>query len=218
MQPYFIPYAGYFRLFCASDVVVLFDCVQFPRRGWVHRNVLPLASGSPDWLTLPIEKSDRSILINQLKFADHARERLADSMRRFPLLETARKQNSPVLNRVMDLGETTVADYLAGLVEYFSSILGFVPRILRSSSLNIPDDLHAQERVMAIAERCGASTYLNPPGGRNLYNGNAFAKKGIDLRFLPDYEASSASILARVLLEAPEVVASEIVLQTSFEP
>ena len=37
MQPYFMPYAGYFRLFAAADVFVLFDCVQFPRRGWVHR-------------------------------------------------------------------------------------------------------------------------------------------------------------------------------------
>jgi hypothetical protein len=33
MQPYFMPYAGYFRLFAAADVFVLFDCVQFPRRG-----------------------------------------------------------------------------------------------------------------------------------------------------------------------------------------
>ena len=40
MQPYFIPYAGYFRLFAASDLFVIYDCVQFPRRGWVHRNKL----------------------------------------------------------------------------------------------------------------------------------------------------------------------------------
>ena len=32
MQPYFVPYAGYFRLFAVADVVVMFDCVQFPRR------------------------------------------------------------------------------------------------------------------------------------------------------------------------------------------
>jgi hypothetical protein len=40
MQPYFIPYAGYFRLFAASDLFVIYDCVQFPRRGWVQRNRL----------------------------------------------------------------------------------------------------------------------------------------------------------------------------------
>jgi hypothetical protein len=47
MQPYFMPYAGYFRLFCAADVFVMFDCVQFRRRGWVHRNRFPLLCHAP---------------------------------------------------------------------------------------------------------------------------------------------------------------------------
>ena len=33
MQPYFFPYAGYFRLFAHVDEFVIFDCVQFRRRG-----------------------------------------------------------------------------------------------------------------------------------------------------------------------------------------
>ena len=45
MQPYFVPYAGYFRLFAASDLFVIYDCVQFPRRGWVHRNKMFAADG-----------------------------------------------------------------------------------------------------------------------------------------------------------------------------
>ena len=45
MQPCFVPYAGYVRLFAASDLLVVFDCVPFPRRGWVHRNRLPNARG-----------------------------------------------------------------------------------------------------------------------------------------------------------------------------
>lgn len=40
MQPCFIPYVGYFRLFAASDLFVICDCVQFPRRDGVHRNRL----------------------------------------------------------------------------------------------------------------------------------------------------------------------------------
>ena len=57
MQPYFVPHAGYFRLFAASDLFVVFDCVQFPRRGWVHRNRLPDAQGRARWLTLPLSKA-----------------------------------------------------------------------------------------------------------------------------------------------------------------
>src|SRR6202011_2722341 len=77
MQPYFVPYAGYFRLFTAADIFVAFDCVQFPRRGWVHRNRLALTPGNSDWLTLPIQKSDRDTRIDELVFAPDARARLA---------------------------------------------------------------------------------------------------------------------------------------------
>src|SRR5277367_4669735 len=77
MQPYFFPYAGYFRLFAASDLFVIYDCVQFPRRGWVHRNRLIDVAGIERWLTLPLEKAPQSALIRDLRFPPDAGERLA---------------------------------------------------------------------------------------------------------------------------------------------
>ena len=72
MQPYFIPYAGYFRLFAVSDLLVIYDCVQFARRGWVHRNRLPDRSGVERWLTLPLAKAPQSVLIKDLRFPEDA--------------------------------------------------------------------------------------------------------------------------------------------------
>ena len=72
MQPYFLPYAGYFRLFAATDLFVIYDCVQFPRRGWVHRNRLVDASGKERWLTLPLAKVPQRTLIRDLCFASDA--------------------------------------------------------------------------------------------------------------------------------------------------
>ena len=69
MQPYFIPYAGYFRLFAASDLFVIYDCVQFPRRGWVHRNKMFGADGRECWLTLPLAKMPRDVRIRDLSFS-----------------------------------------------------------------------------------------------------------------------------------------------------
>src|SRR5262244_1544533 len=72
MQPYFVPYAGYFRLYAASDLFVVYDCVQFPRRGWVHRNRLVDRTGALRWLTLPLAKAPRDILIRDLRFTSDA--------------------------------------------------------------------------------------------------------------------------------------------------
>jgi hypothetical protein len=38
MQPYFVPYPGYYILFKKVDLFVVFDDVQFNPRSFVHRN------------------------------------------------------------------------------------------------------------------------------------------------------------------------------------
>src|SRR5437764_15470200 len=81
MQPYFVPYAGYFRLLAASDLFVIYDCVQFPRRGWVHRNQIPDAHGRAAWLTLPLAKAPQEVLIRDLAFPEAAEAMLAERLR-----------------------------------------------------------------------------------------------------------------------------------------
>lgn len=38
MQPYFLPYLGYFQLIAAVDCFVIYDNVQFIKNGWIERN------------------------------------------------------------------------------------------------------------------------------------------------------------------------------------
>ena len=61
-----LPDAGYFRLFEAVDEFVIFDCVQFPRRGRVHRSEVPGMAGRCEWLTLPLARQAWSIEIRAI--------------------------------------------------------------------------------------------------------------------------------------------------------
>lgn len=66
-QPYYYPYAGWFRFFAASDLFVALDDVQFNRRGRVHRREVTKGV----WDTLPIKKTDRdSTRIMDLQWKD----------------------------------------------------------------------------------------------------------------------------------------------------
>ena len=38
MQPYFLPYIGYWQLIASSDVFVILDDVNYITRGWINRN------------------------------------------------------------------------------------------------------------------------------------------------------------------------------------
>ena len=38
MQPYLFPYIGYWQLINAIDTFVIYDNIQFSKKGWFHRN------------------------------------------------------------------------------------------------------------------------------------------------------------------------------------
>jgi hypothetical protein len=218
MQPYFVPYAGYFGLFATADVVVMLDTVQFPRRGWVHRNRFALAGGEHDWWTLPLTKPAYDAPISDLQFAPDARPRLEASLARFPLLARAAANADPMLGRCLALGAGSVADYLVELVSDIVGRLGFTPRIVRASGLGIDPALRAQDRIIAIVTQLGATRYVNPSGGRALYDAQAFAAAGTELMFLTPYGASMESILTRLLLEPVATIAVEIVRESVLLP
>jgi len=206
MQPYFLPYAGYFRLFTAADRVALFDCVQFPRRGWVHRNRLPNTAGDAAWLTLPLHRAPVDVRISELRFADDAPARLRASCQRFPVLHGCRH---PLCEAMLHL-DGTVCDYLERLLGLCCRMLDLPFQTVRTSMLGLDPSLHGQDRVLAAARALGATRYVNLEGGRTLYDAAAFNDQGMELRFLPDWHGSRWSILQRILTEPADAIADDI--------
>lgn len=210
MQPYFFPYGGYYRLFAATDVFVVLDCVQFPRRGWVHRNRLNNANDEPQWLTLPLAKGDRDTTrICDLQFAANARQMMLEQFPRFSCLKDL-ENNEPQLSAILSDFDVSPVEYLVRGLEWATERLGLVRPIVMSSSLEIPVELKAQDRIIEIAKRMGATHYINAPGGQGLYEMDAFDAAGLSLGFLEDYAGSYQSMLQRLLSEDPSTVAQEV--------
>jgi hypothetical protein len=179
VQPYWAPYAGYFRLFAAADVVVMFDCVQFPRRGYVHRY-----QDKGKWVTLPLRKAPR---------------------------------DTPICAMMLGNG-ADLTDYVCAAIWTNIHELNIVKPMPRSSAMNLDPDLHGEGRVVEICRRLGATHYVNPSGGRALYDHETFAKAGIELGFLKPYEGSYESILPRLLTEDPVAIREEIIRETVILP
>ncbi|OGT60446.1 MAG: hypothetical protein A3E85_04395 [Gammaproteobacteria bacterium RIFCSPHIGHO2_12_FULL_45_12] len=214
MQPYFIPYAGYFRLFAASDLVVLYDCVQFPRRGWVHRNQLTDYQGNERWLTLPIAKVPQNTAISGLRFQQNAGPSVQEQMRFFPIFKTENFLNSEYRDALLKLNQDPI-HYISMLLKKTCLKLNLPYNVIYSSSLNIPADVKAQDRIIAIANRCQAKEYINLSGGRALYNAATFSRHGMTLKFLDDYQGKNASIVERILLEPLSILRNNILTQSA---
>jgi hypothetical protein len=211
MQPYFAAYAGYYRLLAAVDVFVIFDCVQFPRRGWVHRNRLPDARGEADWLTLPLRPAPFYAPIRGLEFAEDADARIAERLRAFPSLRELEGPAQALLHAAPFRGP--LVDYLEDQIFAACAFLEVKPKIIRSSSLDVAPELRAQDRVLEILRLVGASDYLNAPGGRDLYDADAFAGCGMTLNFLEPHLGESWSLLHRLTTDA-DACRAEILAQT----
>ena len=94
--------------------------------------------------------------------------------------------------------------------------IGVPTHVEPSSTIYGNSHLHAQDRVLDICEREGATFYINAPGGRELYSFDTFASHGIDLRFirsrLPSYPqfkhefVSSLSIIDVLMFNSPQQV------------
>jgi len=56
--------------------------------------------------------------------------------------------------------------------------------IVQSSSFDINEELNMTEKILEICRQMEASKYINPIGGKKLYNKKDFKKKGIILKFI----------------------------------
>ena len=83
---------------------------------------------------------------------------------------------------------------------------------------SIDPERKGQDRVIAIVKELGGTRYVNPSGGRDLYDGETFARAGLELRFLTPYGGGMESILSRLLAEPSKALTAEILRETQLVP
>lgn len=217
MQPYFFPYLGYFRLLASADIFVHFDCVQFPRRGYVHRNQMPKypptgVEQQKHWLTLPLAVQAQDVRIADLAFAPDAAAEWHKRLASFPWIsKVADPDQASLLQLVRSVGDNAnVSDYLIHTIEFSARRLGLAPRMLRSSSLGISDELRGQDRILEIVRQLGGTRYLNAPGGRELYDAAEFERKDIELKILSPFTGRTNSMLYEFCFSPLEALRAEL--------
>ncbi|MCX7901511.1 MAG: WbqC family protein [Burkholderiaceae bacterium] len=200
MQPYLWPYAGYYRLLAASDVFVVYDCVQFVRRGRIHRNEFQ-ADGRVAWFTLPLRKPAFTDRIAAVHLAADADSACAARLRPFRRLAAGLRLCSQAGAGERDLVPRSgmpLADFLVSHLALTARLLGLSCTIVRSSALGLADELRGERRILAVCEALRARQYVNVDGGRALYEAASFARRGVTLRFLTPYQGPFASVQERL--------------------
>lgn len=191
MQPYFLPYIGYFQLIAAVDKFVILDDVNYIHRGWINRNRL-LLNGKPHTFTVPLHAASQNKLICDMTLASEQgwRDKLMRTIRqaygKAPCCDSA----STLLERIIFYPAMQLDTYLLNSLQEIVRYLSLDVTIESSSRIYKNTQLKGQERIQDICHQEHAGIYVNPIGGVDLYDRNSFSEQGITLYFLKSHAMS----------------------------
>ena len=224
MQPYFLPYPGYFSLIAQCDKWVVFDIPQYIRHGWVNRNRVLHPTKDWQYIGVPLVKHKRGTAIRDIRISNNS-----DWAEKILLQLEHYRKKAPYYNSTLEFLAACFENKSESQVELNIELMQKV-----CASLDIEFDYLVASRMdvdldkiqgpgdwaLVISEMLGASEYINPPGGEHLFDKAAFSAAGIDLIIqqyenmsypCPGYEyVPGLSIVDAMMWNAPEQICEHI--------
>lgn len=186
MQPYFMPYIGYFQTMAAVDTYVVYDDVQYIKGGWVSHNFL-LVGGKKQMFTIQLKGASPNKLFNEVEVGDDFRK--FEKLLQFNYGKaTFYDEVMPVLKTIFAYEDRNLARFLWNSYRELFSFLGIDTNIILSSAVEKDCSLKGKEKVLDICRSLGADTYYNAIGGQELYDKQEFADHGVSLFFVKTNE------------------------------
>jgi hypothetical protein len=186
MQPYFLPYIGYFQLINAVDIFVVYDNIEYTKKGWINRNRI-LVNGKDDFITLPLKKDSDYSHINQRFLADSFEQEKQKMLRKIKecyLKAPNIQEVYAVIEEIFSFNSTNLFEFIFNSIKVICNYLKIETKFIISSEVNINHILKAEEKVLAICKNQKAITYVNPFGGLTLYDHSNFKQNQIKLQFI----------------------------------
>ncbi len=184
MQPYFFPYIGYFQLIRAVDLFIVYDNIQYTKKGWINRNRI-LQNGEDAYISLPLKKDSDYLDVCEREISpsfdiNKLLRQISGSYRRAPCFE----QTFALIEQIVNHEETNLFHFLHHSILSLCGHLAIDTEIRTSSSFAIDPEPQNQDKVISLCVAAGANTYVNAIGGQGLYSENEFLNNDIELKFI----------------------------------
>lgn len=186
MQPYIFPYIGYFQLMNTVDEFVVYDNIEFTKKGWINRNRI-LVNSKETYLTLPLKKDSDYLQIKERYLADTWQDgrnkilnKIVDSYKKAPCFTDA----FPIVENAILFEEYNLFNFIFNSLTLVKKYLDINTSFVISSEIPINHKLRGEQKVLAICKARNADKYYNSMGGIELYKKDAFSAHGIELNFL----------------------------------
>lgn len=206
MQPYFVPYIGYFQMVNSVDKFIFYDNVTYIKNGWINRN--KIKGGTI--LTIPLQKQSSNCLIQDTKI-------LNDLRNSKKILKTIQQtySKSPYFNEVFDIVEgllqnqpSTISELAISSVIKFSKYLDINTEFKIASKENYKKGSDKITSLINICSQEQIYNYINPIGGQSLYNKKDFLSHRVNLNFIQT--TPSLSIIDTCMTTSKEKIKEQL--------
>ena len=190
MQPYLFPYLGYFQLMNVVDRWIVFDEVQFIDKGWINRNRILHPDVVKEWqyITVPLANRGQFDKISDISIKSEIdwRSEILGKL-------TYYKNKAPFYNETktfvldcLDTDESDISQFVTGVLKKTADYMSIDTQIDVQSVLQLSIGCieHPRQQALKISEALGASKYINPFGGLEMFKPDEFVASGIELCFL----------------------------------
>lgn len=188
MQPYFMPYIGYWQLISAVDVFVVYDNIQYTKKGWFNRNRF-LKNGKDALFSISLKKdSDYLNVDERFISSEFDKKKLIAQFQNAYAKAPYLKEIMSLIEEIIMFDENNLFKYVLNSINKICKYIDIDTKIVVSSSLDINHQLKSKKKVMAICNALNADEYINPMGGIELYDKDEFKAENIKLNFIKSNE------------------------------
>ena len=139
MQPYLFPYIGYWQLINIVDTFVIYDNIQFSKKGWFHRNNI-LLDGKKTLFSIPLKKDSDSLDVVDRFISDDADKEINKIIRQIEIAYKKApyfKDVFPMIKEIFQNKEINLFKYIYNSVLQVCDYLEIDTKIIISSTIDI---------------------------------------------------------------------------------
>ena len=182
-QPEFFPWVNLFNKILYADTFVFLDDVQYNRRGFQNRNQI-LLFGSPSWLTVPLNKSKRSELINNIEIDNTQSWKMSIKSKIVQAYSKSKyfHEAMPVVEDILEREYTLLSDLNCYSTLKIGEYLGLSIDYVKSSVLKVNGK--SSNKILNICKSLDTSRYITGIGSRSYIIESQFDKESISVDYI----------------------------------
>jgi hypothetical protein len=187
LQPGYLPWLGYFDQELSVDRFVIYDDVQYDRRGWRNRNRIKTPDG-PVWLTVPVEQKGKyDQIIRDVKIDNDRpwKKKHLGTIESFYKKAPYFEKLFPELEKILSKDWEYLWEMDVAVAEWLNGVIGISTPITLASELNAVGQ--KSDRLLDICRKLSATEYYSGAAARHYLDLDLFQREGIAVHF-QEYE------------------------------